>query len=236
MRKRIAEATVAATLLLLSGCSGPFSTLDPAGPAAEAVRVLALAMIIVGLAIFVGVILLWLYAARRNGKEISEKDAQRVQNRWILGGGIALPTVTITILLAFGIPVGHNLLPLPLPQGEAMRVDIKAYQWFWRVSYPESGIQLVDEIHIPVNTPVDFHITSEDVIHSFWSPRLGGKIDAIPGRINVLRLEADEVGEYRGQCTEFCGQGHATMQFKIIAHSAEGFEEWLQQEGSDNND
>ncbi|MDN7125491.1 cytochrome c oxidase subunit II [Pseudidiomarina sp. 1APP75-32.1] len=235
--KSIAKVTGAATVLLLSGCSGAFSTLDPAGPAAGSVLPLTLAMIIVALAVFVGLIVLCVFAVRRNSKDISDAEVQRLQNRWIIAGGIALPTVAITTLLAFGIPIGHSLLPLPFQEGEVMRVDVKARQWFWRVSYPERKIELTDEIHIPVNTPVDFHITSEDVIHSFWAPRLGGKIDAIPGRTNVVRLEADEVGEYRGLCTEYCGQGHTAMQFKVIAHSAEDFEEWLlQQEDSDKND
>ncbi|RUO63100.1 cytochrome c oxidase subunit II [Pseudidiomarina insulisalsae] len=236
MRIRIAGVTVAATSLLISGCSGPFSTLDPAGPAARSVLPLTWTMVSVALAIFFGLILLWLYAIRRNRQDLSDEDAQRLQNKWIIGGGIVLPTVALALLLLFGAPVGHKMLPLPLDEGEAMRVDVKAYQWFWRISYPDTSIQLVDEIHIPINTPIDFHITSQDVIHSFWLPRLGGKIDAIPGHTNVLRLEADEAGEYRGLCTEYCGQGHTIMQFKVIAHSAEDFEQWLQKEGGQNND
>ena len=236
MRKRLAEATAAATLLVLSGCSGPFSTLAPAGPAADSLVPLIWAMIAVGLVVLLGVTLLWLYAMRRNPKTISDSEAQRVQNRWILAGGIALPTIAIGLLLTFGIPVGHNMLPLPLQEGKVMRVDVKAHQWYWRVSYPDTGILLVDEIHIPVNTPIDFHISSEDVIHSFWLPRFGGKVDAIPGRTNVLRLEANQAGVYRGQCAEFCGQGHAFMQFRVIAHDAEEFNEWLAQEMSENNE
>ncbi|KFZ30817.1 cytochrome C oxidase subunit II [Pseudidiomarina salinarum] len=236
MKKTLAAATVAASLMLLSGCSGPYSSLDPAGPAAGSVAALTWAMLIGALTIFIGLILLCWYAVRRNNEELSDAEAQRIQNRWILAGGIALPVVTITALLTFGIPIGHSLLPLPLQQGEGMRIDIKARQWFWEVSYPDTDIQAINEIHIPVDTPVDFHISSADVIHSFWSPRLGGKIDAIPGRTNVLRLEANQVGEYSGQCAEFCGGGHAVMGFTIIALSAEDFEAWLQQEGAETND
>ena len=148
-----------------------------------------------------------------------------------------MPTIAIALLLAFGIPIGHSMLPLPLKQGQPLHINVKAHQWYWQFSYPDNDIQLVDEIHIPVNTPVDFHITSEDVIHSFWLPRLGGKVDAIPGRTNVLRIEVAQTGEYRGHCAEFCGRDHAFMQFKVIAHTDKEFEEWLQQqEGSENND
>jgi cytochrome c oxidase subunit 2 len=78
-------------------------------------------------------------------------------------------------------------------------------------------------VHIPAGEPVDFHITSRDVIHSFWIPRLGGKMDAIPGRINILRLQADAPGIYRGVCAEFCGVGHALMPFEVHAHDASEF-------------
>ncbi|GGX07361.1 QoxB, Quinol oxidase subunit II [Pigmentiphaga litoralis] len=78
-------------------------------------------------------------------------------------------------------------------------------------------------IHIPAGEPVDFHITSRDVIHSFWIPRLGGKMDAIPGRVNILRLQADAPGIYRGVCAEFCGVGHALMPFEVHAHDASEF-------------
>ena len=92
-------------------------------------------------------------------------------------------------------------------------------------------IELTDEIHIPVDTPIDIHVTSADVIHGFWVPRLGGKIDAIPGHTNIVRLQADEVGEFGGQCAEYCGLSHAKMHFKVIAHSAEKFDAWLVQQG-----
>jgi cytochrome c oxidase subunit 2 len=65
---------------------------------------------------------------------------------------------------------------------------------------------------------VDVHIRSEDVIHSFWVPRLAGKMDAIPGHVNVLRIQVDQPGVYRGVCAEFCGLEHATMSFEVRAH------------------
>lgn len=236
MRSRVAELILAATLLLLTGCSGPYSTLDPAGPAASSVAALWWGMLIVSTIVLVVVCALWWYAMRRKAGEISDAQAQSLQNRWIIGGGIALPTVAITVLLAFGIPIGHNMLPLDLEDGEAVRIEIEAHQWYWRVRYPDTDIELIDQIYMPADTPVDFYISSEDVIHSFWVPRLGGKLDAIPGRTNVLRLRADEPGTYGGQCAEFCGRGHAFMQFEVIAMEAEAFDDWLQQMRADNNE
>ncbi len=170
---------------------------------------------------------LWWYAMRRDPGEISDQQAQRHQNRWVIWGGLALPIGSITLLLAFGIPAGHRMLPLPPAEGEALVIEVKAHQWFWQVRYPERDIELINALVIPANTPVDIHLTTADVIHSFWVPRLGGKLDTIPGRTNVLRLEADRTGDFHGQCAEFCGAGHAHMPFVVTAKSAEDYQQWL---------
>lgn len=214
--------------LLLAGCSGPFSTLDPAGPAARWSAALWWAMLAVATLVLVAVVALWLHAMRRPA-DTDTASARRIQQRWIIGGGIVLPGVSITLLLAFGIPIGHRMLPLPPAHGEAVRIEVTGHRWWWQVRYPGTAIQLTNELHIPAGTPVDIHLTSADVIHSFWVPRLGGKLDAIPGRINVLRLEADRPGVYRGQCAEFCGLQHAHMQFTLHAHTPEAFRNWLQE-------
>ena len=86
-------------------------------------------------------------------------------------------------------------------------------------------------MHVPVGRPFEVQVTSRDVIHSFWAPKLGGKIDAIPGQVNVIRLQADAPGAYRGQCAEFCGRGHAMMDFVLEAHSAEDYRAWQARQG-----
>ena len=85
---------------------------------------------------------------------------------------------------------------------------------------------------LPAGTPVDIVVTSRDVIHAFWIPRLAGKIDVIPGRVNVLRIQADAPGRYEGRCAEFCGVGHAGMQFEVVVHPAADFAAALAQAGS----
>ena len=173
------------------------------------------------------VIALWWYAMRRP----PQPDNPRLHNRWIVGGGLLLPLFSIAGLLAVGIPLGRQMLPLPSATGEVLRIDVTGHQWWWEIRYPDTGITLRNELHIPVATPVDIHLTTVDVIHAFWVPRLGGKLDAIPGRTNVLRLQADTPGLYRGQCAEFCGLHHAHMQFTVTAHSPAGFTRWLQEAG-----
>lgn len=230
---RVTGAALPGSSLLLAGCSGPFSTLDPAGPSATSVAGLWWGMFAVATLVLLTVVVLWLYAVSRQQRAVSEQQARRIQQRWIIGGGLILPTTTIVALLAFGIPVGHNMLPLPVKDGEVLRIDVTGHQWWWQVRYPNTGIELKDELHIPAGVPVDVHLTSGDVIHSFWVPRLGGKLDMLPGRTNVLRLQADEPGTYRGQCAEFCGLHHARMQFTVTAHSAADFAAWLTEAHAD---
>jgi cytochrome c oxidase subunit II len=177
------------------------------------------------------VVALWLAAFRRRAHpERSPDEERRLGLRWILGGGILLPGVSILVLLAFGVPTGQRLLPLPLPGGETPRViEVTGHQWWWEVRYPDEAGEVVTANHLvmPAGEPVDFHVTGADVIHAFWVPRLGGKIDMIPGRINRIRLEADAPGVFGAQCAEYCGVQHAHMHLHLEAVPAEEFDAWL---------
>jgi len=228
---RIAVWTLPGFCLLLTGCEGPLSILDPAGPSAREANTLWWAMFGVAALVLLAVVGLWLYAVNRPSSPTTERQATANGVRWLVGGGLILPIVSIVTLLAFGIPAGHRMLPLTLNDGETevLQIHVTARQWHWEVVYPQWGLRLDNEIHIPLNVPVDIHLTSTDVIHSFWVPRLAGKLDAVPGRTNVLRLQADHADTYLGQCAEFCGVRHAHMQFTLTAHSASDFEQWLQE-------
>jgi cytochrome c oxidase subunit II len=228
MASRVTAPGAAIILLHLAGCGGPYSTLDPAGPAASSAAFLWWGMFAFFTLVLLFVTGVWLYAMVRDPGSPREQESRRLHNRLIVGGGLVLPLGTILVLLAFGIPAGHRMLPLPPDEGTAMRIDVRAQQWSWETSYPGTGIRLADEVHMPAGVPVDVHLSSADVIHSFWVPRLAGKLDAIPGHENVLRLQADAPGIYRGQCAEFCGLGHAHMQFTVHVHTPEDFAAWLE--------
>jgi len=208
--------------------------LDPVGPSARAIALVWWWMLGVAGLVTVGVVAAWLLAMRRGRDGAGdEQTAARHSRRWIVGGGIALPSVAIAALLVFGTPAGLHRLPLPLswsggsgPAAEPLRIDVTARQWAWVLHYPGSGARLENELRVPVGRPVDFHVRSDDVIHSFWVPRLGGKIDAIPGRTNIVRLQADQPGVFRGQCAEFCGLNHAHMVMRVIAMPADEFDLW----------
>lgn len=183
--------------------------------------------------VLIVVVALWMYALRRKPGQLDGHQARRIQYRWIIGGGLILPISSMTLLLVFGIPIGHRMLPLPIEGQQVLRIEVTGHQWWWQVNYPQQSIELRDELHIPAGQPVDLHLTSNDVIHSFWVPRLGGKLDMLPGRTNVLRLQADQPGTYHGQCAEFCGTGHAHMKFTVHAHAAEDFAAWQQRAAND---
>ncbi|UTH34160.1 cytochrome c oxidase subunit II [Ectopseudomonas hydrolytica] len=177
--------------------------------------------------VLVVVTALWLHAMRRQPREVDAARARQLTLRWLVGGGLLLPTLSIIVLLAFGIPIGHRMLPLPLDE-PPLRIEVVGHQWWWEVRYPESGVVTANQLHLPTGRPVDLDVSSADVIHSFWVPRLGGKIDMIPGRDNRIRLQADQPGVFRGQCSEFCGTQHSHMILDVQAHSEDDFQAWLQ--------
>ncbi len=215
-------------LLPLAACSGPQAILDPAGPAARDAALLWWPMLLVATLSLLLVSVLWLIGLRR-GARADETEAASVR-RWLVGGGLVLPSLSIAALLAFGIPAGERMrLPgnaLPL------RIEVTARQWVWEVRYPARGVVMVNQLHLPAGQPVDIHLLSADVIHSFWVPRLGRKLDVIPGRTNVLRLQADHVGRLQGQCSEYCGIGHAHMRLAVEVHRPPDFAAWLNRQAA----
>lgn len=140
--------------------------------------------------------------------------------RLIVWGGLVVPSIVLTLLVVAAFVLGERLLP----RGDApLRIEVTAQRFAWRFGYPGGGTTF-DVLHLPAGTDVELAVTSEDVIHSFWIPRLGGKIDAIPGHRNLIRLSADRPGTYGGICAEFCGEGHAVMRFEAIAHAPEDYD------------
>lgn len=116
---------------------------------------------------------------------------------------------------------------------DTLEVRVIAHQWWWEFRYPESGVITADEVHIPVNRTIHFAMTTRDVIHSFFMPAVGGKRDVVPGQTNSITLKANTVGEYWGQCTEFCGDSHANMRFRVFVDSPDDFAAWTKRELAD---
>jgi cytochrome c oxidase subunit 2 len=168
--------------------------------------------------LFTLVIALFSFAFLR--RDSTAKPRRAAGKGFVLWGGLVMPVVVLTALLAYALFLGEWLVPRA--ESGVLRIEAKARQWQWDFAYPDApdARDTADILHIPAGQPVDIHVTSADVIHSFWVPRLGGKIDAIPGHTNVIRLFADQPGTYHGKCSEFCGTGHAVMGFAVEAHEA----------------
>lgn len=205
-----------ATPLALAGCTGELSTLDPAGPRAANLATLWWIMLAGATALFTLVMVLFALVWRRSGPLKRITPAQ-----WIIGGGLVLPIPVLVLLTGTALVLGEQLLPHGTAQ---YRVEAEGRQWHWRFSYPDAPAMGASTVlHLPVGVPVDIAVTSADVIHSFWVPRLGGKIDAIPGHTNVIRLQVDTAGTYWGQNAEYNGIGHDSMIFRVEAHAPEDF-------------
>ncbi len=225
LRSCLAVAVGSAFALTLAGCAGPQSIIDPAGPAAAAIASLWWWMLGFSTLVLLLICTLWIVAMRRTPRSRTAEAERRVAGRWIVGGGIVLPMASIVVLLAFGLPIGQRLLAGGTGP-EPLRVEAIAHQWWWEIRYPDAGPALVNEFRLPVGRPVEVHVSTRDVIHSFWVPSLGGKVDAIPGRTNVVRLEASNPGRLRGACAEFCGLNHTAMVLDVLAMPAAEFDAW----------
>lgn len=137
---------------------------------------------------------------------------------WTHGLGLGLSVGVIAAVLGAGLWLGVRLQPTP--GVDVIEVEARASQWQWqfRQPGPDGMARTQGVLFIPAGRPVDVLIASDDVIHSFWVPQLGGKMDAIPGRVNRLRIEASRTGIFEGLCAEFCGIGHAGMRFEVVAY------------------
>lgn len=217
--------------LPLAACNtGIQSALDPAGEEAKQVATLFWVMTIGGLAIWAFVVVLSLYASRWKRGPVSEDDAGRL----ILWGGVVFPVTVLMALLSYALWLMPSLRPFAGGEQGGMRVEVAGSQFWWHIVYDRPGgppVVSANEIRLPVGERVEFSLTSRDMIHSFWIPALGGKMDLIPGRTNRLSLLAIRAGTYRGQCAEFCGTSHALMAFPVVAMEPTAFAAWLDERG-----
>ncbi len=230
--KRLAMIVlVASGVALASGCAGVQSALQPAGREAAEVNQLFITVTVVS--IVVTALVLIAMALAMWGPECWRS---RLGKDWlVIGGGIVFPGIVLSALLAYGLVV-MNAGTSRANRAEGEAITIIGKQWWWEVIYTtDDGERVVsaNELRLPVGKPVALHLKSSDVIHSFWAPRLAGKLDMIPGRSNTLTVEATEAGISRGQCAEYCGGAHALMSFYVVTMPQGEFDNWLESEAED---
>lgn len=220
-------AALLGTSLALSGCTTKMSLFDPAGPVAEMQSsLLRLSMwFAIGIGLFVTVALLFVVFRFR------EKQGNRSVPKQIHGSTaleITWTLIPIVILAIVAVPTVQTAFATKETKDpNALQVRVVGHQWWFEFQYPELGITTANELVIPFGRDVALTLESADVIHSFNVPRLAGKMDIIPNRKNHMWMKADAVGEFQGQCAEFCGTSHANMLFKVFAVTPAEFDQYV---------
>jgi cytochrome c oxidase subunit 2 len=204
-------------------------TLAPASPQAAAISNLFLGTLIFLGAILALVTFLVLYAV------IHFRDRPGAPEPQQIFGWRKLEIVwTVVPILSLAVLAGFMMRTMIAgdPPAAGVRPDLRiiAHQWWWEIIYLKSGVTTANEVHIPVGKRLLVDFRSADVIHDFWVPELGRKIDIVPGHPNRLWIEADHGGTYLGVCAEFCGNEHAWMRILVIADSPEEFAGWIKQQ------
>lgn len=215
-------------LALLAGCQDGDSVLSPSGlQAGEIARLSWILFAGAGAILLIVVGTTWMAIS---GPGIVRKTL--ATTRMVIAGGIVFPAVVLTALLVSNIGLMQSLARATADKANTVPIAVIGEQWWWRVAYDEGGgaVSSANEIRIPVGRDVVFTLNSADVIHSFWVPSLGGKVDMIPGRETRLRVHATRPGIFRGPCAEYCGGPHALMALQVIALPSDEFDAWLARE------
>lgn len=216
--------------LVAAGCGSgrlPQDTLSPEGPEAVKLDNLFNPVFYVAVVVFVLVnALIVICIVKFRERSADDAPVQVHGNAKLEIGWTILPAA---ILLVIGVFTVFTVLDINerASGSDVLNVKVIGHQWWWEYQYPDLDIVTANELHIPTGRVVQLEMTSADVIHSFWPPKLSGKLDLLPGRTNYMKIESDEPGEFEGQCAEYCGLSHANMRLRVIADSPEDFDDWV---------
>ncbi|MGG0719331.1 cytochrome aa3 quinol oxidase subunit II [Robertmurraya massiliosenegalensis] len=234
MKKGIFAFLTTAPLLFLSGCESKLVVFDPQGPVARSITDLInwsliwmLLVVVVVFGLFGYIV--WKYRERKDNLDYEPPDEH---GSTILE--IIWTAIPILIVLALTIPTVKTLYALEeVPQGyedkEPVTIHVTSADWKWIFSYPEEGIETVNYVNIPADTPVLFKLTSASTMQSFWVPALGGQKYSMGKMETEMYLVADNPGSYEGQNTNFNGRGYADMKFEVLAQTRADYDKWIQE-------
>jgi cytochrome c oxidase subunit 2 len=243
LRRALIASLLLGTVLLFAGCSnivaGGQNTLAPEGSVAGRQRDLFLLVVWPAAAVFIlveGLIvfIIWKFHRRKGDDSLPRQvhGNPALEIAWTIAPAILLAIIAVPTLAGV-VALGRN------PKASDTHVQVTGIQWLWQFAYPDykdaSGNAVAapnNELHIPAGEEVGFALHSDDVIHSFWIPKLAGKTDVIPNRNNHMWIKADHPGDYSAQCAEFCGFGHAGMRFRVIVQTQADFVSFLKAQGA----
>ena len=232
--KRFALLLTLLAPAIFAACApgGSQSTFDSAGPVAEDQKNIFLFIFWIAVVVFVVVEAALIYSILRFRQTRADSELPnqthgnfKLEIAWTIAPvfvliAIAIPTVTLIFDQDKG-PVDGRVPENPL------EINAIAHQWWFEFEYPGQDVITANELHIPIDRAVRVSLKSDDVIHSFWVPKLAGKLDMVPGQTNVMFIQADSADTFLGQCAEFCGEAHALMRFRVVSHEPDDFEAWL---------
>ncbi|MFI5227530.1 MAG: cytochrome c oxidase subunit II [Gemmatimonadales bacterium] len=204
------------------------SMFSDASDAAASVSRIGWLLIVLSAIVFVVVMALMVAGVLRNrDRSASSVDLEDKGVGWLVWGGAVFPGVILVGIFVVSM-TAMGRFPARNP---VVTIHVVGHQWWWEADYefPDRNVRFrtANEIHIPVGRPTRLLLTSADVIHSFWVPRLQGKLDLIPGDTNDLRLVAKRAGRFTGACAEFCGAQHANMGIIVVAEDSTTFAQWV---------
>jgi cytochrome c oxidase subunit II len=250
----LAAALIGMLMTAPEAFADAFTPESGGSPQAEDIDTLYKITLYIGIVIFVGVEATLLYSlikyrARRDGPEAQQIHGNTpLEIGWTVGAALILVVLTVVTFVYLPDienppPSGPNGLRAeqarfasidqpapPKSGGPVLTINVVGQQYLWRYDYA-GGDQLFSyyEMVVPTDTTVVLNVTGSDVIHSWWIPELGGKVDGVPGHVNEtwFKIPADKAGTvFRGQCAELCGAGHADMRAEVRAVTPDQFEEW----------
>lgn len=251
-RDRVRRHAAASFAWLAASCVGPIIGLlctsaqadafpqdfmHGASPAARSIANFGWLILIVFCvaAVVMWVLLSWLVFRRRGSFDEHDHVATDTGKGWIIYGGLAVPGAVLLVLfiMMFGVLGSASTHSSADMKGGAAPPEIRivGQQWWFEAQYlgrqPYLNVTAPNEIHIPVGRAVRIELETRDVIHSFWIPRLQGKVDLVPGTVNHVALRAERAGLYHGECAEFCGPEHAKMRLLVVAEPEPVYQQWL---------
>jgi cytochrome c oxidase subunit 2 len=213
------------------------SIFSPSSTPADSIYHLSLFVLAVTGVIFVVVFSLLAYAAikfRRHADDDGREPPQIYGSNQVELAWTVIPVLIVVVLFLAAARVIHAIEDAKFPPG-TVEVTAIGHQFWWEFQYPSQGFITANELHVPVSdrdhpTPTHITLMSADTDHSFWVPKLAGKTDLIPNRVNHMWIDPHETGVYVGQCAQYCGTQHAKMLLRVVVESREDFDKWLANE------